>query len=85
MTHQNRARGQAVKTNLLGDSISELQFERVTIKPKGSMLGTPHSRGTKEYFTCAYGHMLVFVESQSYLLEKEDVFSLSWRVQTLIS
>lgn len=75
LKHQVRAKGQAVKTTLLPDPIPGLQFERVTLKPKGLMPGTPHSKGTKEYFTCIHGRISIFVEGQNYPLNQGDVLA----------
>ncbi|MBY0292850.1 MAG: helix-turn-helix domain-containing protein [Alphaproteobacteria bacterium] len=75
LKHQRRSQGQAIKVSLLPDPIPGLQFERITLKPKGLMLGTPHSKGTKEYFTCTQGCISIFVEGEDYTLNKGDVLA----------
>lgn len=75
LKHHKRTHGQATKVTLLPDSVPGLQFERVTLIPQGLMVGTPHSKGTKEYFTCTQGCVSVFVDGQDYILEKGDVLA----------
>lgn len=70
-----RARGQAAVVTLLPDPIPGLQFERLNLNPSSIMLGIPHSKGTKEYFTCTMGRISISVEGQDYILETGDVLA----------
>lgn len=74
---QTRARGQALIMTLLPDPIPGLQFERLTLRPEALMVGVPHSKGTKEYFTCIAGCIAVSVEGQEYRVNTGDVLAFS--------
>lgn len=75
LKRQIRARGQAEIVTLLPDPIPGLQFERLNLNPSALILGVPHSKGTKEYFTCTFGQIAVSVEGQEYVLNKGDVLA----------
>lgn len=66
---------------LLPDPVSGLQFERMTLEPSTTMIGIPHSQGTKEYFTCTKGKIEVRVGKDVFEVEEGDVISFpgSWR------
>jgi XRE family transcriptional regulator, regulator of sulfur utilization len=75
LKRQVRARGSAVKVTLLPDPVPGLQFERLNLQPQALMVGTPHSKGTKEYFTCTQGQITLFVDGQDYTLATGDVLA----------
>lgn len=75
LKHQTRSQGNAIKFTLLPDSHSGLQFERLDLKPEGILVGTPHSKGTREYFTCIQGAISIFVDGQEFTLENGDVLA----------
>lgn len=75
LTSEVRARGEALKIKLLPDSVSGHQFEQLNLKPRGIMIGTPHSKGTKEYFTCVHGTIGIFVEGEEFILQCGDVLA----------
>jgi transcriptional regulator with XRE-family HTH domain len=75
LKRQVRARGQAEVLTLLPDPIPGLQFERLNLHPTTLILGVPHSKGTKEYFTCTLGKIAVSVEGQEYVLYEGDVLA----------
>lgn len=75
LKRQSRKGGEAEKITLLPDPIPGLQFERISLKPQVLMIGTPHSKGTKEYFTCIQGRMALFIEGQEFILEVGDVLA----------
>jgi len=62
LKQQVRAQNTAVKVILLPDPVPGLQFERLDLQPQALMIGTPHSKGTREYFTCTLGRMVIFVD-----------------------
>ena len=72
---QTRARGQALIMTLLPDPIPGLQFERLALRSEALMVGVPHSKGTKEYFTCTVGCIAVSVEGQEYRVNTGDVLA----------
>lgn len=70
--HQ-RSQGQVNKVELLPKPIPDLQFERLEFQQYALLVGTPHSKGTREYFTCIKGRISVTVEGDTYVLEMGDV------------
>ncbi len=60
---------------LLPDPIPGLQFERLKLEPKTTLIGIPHSSGTKEYFTCTKGRIEVRVGGENFTLTEGDVIS----------
>lgn len=66
---------------LLPDPIPGLQFERLKLEPKATLIGIPHSPGTKEYFTCTKGRIEIRVGSEIFSLSEGDIVSFpgSWR------
>lgn len=70
--HQ-RSQGQVNKVELLPKPIPGLQFERLEFQYHALLVGTPHSKGTQEYFTCIKGRISVTVEGEKYVLSAGDV------------
>jgi len=70
--HQ-RSQGQVNKVELLPKPIPGLQFERLEFQHHALLVGTPHSKGTQEYFTCIKGRISVTVEGDTYVLDRGDV------------
>jgi quercetin dioxygenase-like cupin family protein len=48
-------RGAAVVRPLVPEAIPGLDITRMQLEPGGSMQGTPHTPGTREYLTCETG------------------------------
>lgn len=72
--HQ-RSQGQVNKVELLPRPIPGLQFERLEFRNFAMLVGTPHSKGTREYFTCTKGRISVTVEGDIYSLDTGDVLA----------
>ncbi|MBY0502094.1 MAG: helix-turn-helix domain-containing protein [Alphaproteobacteria bacterium] len=70
-----RSQGQVKKVELLPRPIPGLQFERLEFQNYALLVGTPHSKGTREYFTCTKGRISVTVEGDSYSLDEGDVMA----------
>jgi transcriptional regulator with XRE-family HTH domain len=75
LKRQARARGHAEIITLLPDPIPGLQFERLHLRPSTLLLGIPHKKGTKEYFTCTYGRIAVSVDGNEYIVQAGDVLT----------
>lgn len=71
----SRSQGKVSKVELLPRPIPGLQFERLEFKAYVLLMGTPHSKGTREYFTCTNGHISVNVEGHEYSLKEGDVLA----------
>jgi transcriptional regulator with XRE-family HTH domain len=72
--HQ-RSQGKVCKVELLPRPIPGLQFERLELQAYALLVGTPHSKGTREYFTCTQGRIAVVIEGNEYILETGDVLA----------
>ena len=72
---QTRSQGKATKIELLPKPVPGLQFERLELKAHALLIGTPHSKGTREYFTCTKGSIMVRVEGDEYVLLEGDVLA----------
>lgn len=72
--HQ-RAQGKVNKVELLPRPIPGLQFERLELQAYALLIGTPHTKGTREYFTCIKGRIAVIIEGSEYFLEEGDVLA----------
>ena len=72
--HQ-RAQGKVNKVELLPRPIPGLQFERLELQAYALLIGTPHSKGTREYFTCTKGKIEVMIEGNGYILAEGDVLA----------
>lgn len=72
--HQ-RAQGKVNKVELLPRPIPGLQFERLELQAFALLIGTPHSKGTREYFTCTKGRIVVIIEGGEYILKEGDVLA----------
>jgi len=70
-----RSQGKVNKVELLPRPIPGLQFERLELEAYALLIGTPHSKGTREYFTCTKGRIAVIVEGDDYSLEGGDVLA----------
>jgi quercetin dioxygenase-like cupin family protein len=52
-----------------------MQMERIELESASIMRGIPHSLGTREYFTCIQGEVIVAVEGESYTVMENDVLA----------
>lgn len=72
--HQ-RAQGKVNKVELLPRPIPGLQFERLELQAYALLIGTPHSKGTREYFTSTKGRIAVIIEGSEFILDEGDVLA----------
>lgn len=72
---QRRSQGPIYKTELLPRHIPGLQIERLEFPNHALLVGTPHSKGAHEYFTCIKGHISITVEGEIYDLAIGDVLA----------
>jgi transcriptional regulator with XRE-family HTH domain len=69
---QVKKRGAAKVRALIPESIPGLDIVRMEIAPGGSMSGTPHTSGTREYLTCESGAVDLVVAGELYNLTPGD-------------
>lgn len=75
LRQQTRSQGKATKVELLPKPVPGLQFERIELQGHALLVGTPHSKGTREFFTCTKGQVMVRVEGDEYVLDEGDVLA----------
>lgn len=68
-----RRRGDVQIRRLLPEALPGLEIERMQFPPKGSMVGVPHTPGTREYLTVEQGAIELRVGGESYRLAEGDV------------
>lgn len=68
-----RRRGAVQIRRLLPEALPGLEIERMSFPPKSSMVGVPHTPGTREYLTVEQGVVDLRVSGESYRVEAGDV------------
>lgn len=67
-----KRRGGALVRKLVPESIPGLDIVRMELSAGGSMAGTPHTPGTREYLTCERGVVELVVAGELYRLSPGD-------------
>ncbi|MGH0030354.1 MAG: helix-turn-helix domain-containing protein [Myxococcota bacterium] len=67
-----RKRGGAKVRPLVPESLPGLDITRMELAPGGSMQGTPHTPGTREYLTCESGVVELAAAGEVHRLEAGD-------------
>lgn len=70
-----RSRRGVTLRKLLPDPIRATEMDELILEPDSIMKGSPHTKGTKEYFACLQGRISVGVLGEIWHLEKGDVLS----------
>ncbi|MDB4975570.1 MAG: DNA-binding protein [Myxococcaceae bacterium] len=68
-----RRRGEVQIRRLLPEALPGLEIERMTFPAKATMVGVPHTPGTREYLTVEQGALELRVGGESYRLAEGDV------------
>ncbi|MCA9697005.1 MAG: helix-turn-helix transcriptional regulator [Myxococcales bacterium] len=68
-----RRRGAVTVRKLLPEALRGLDIERLELPAGASMVGVPHTIGTREYLTCERGTIELTVHGRSFRLEAGDV------------
>ena len=58
---------------LLPEPIAGLEIARFTLDPGGTLVGLPHTAGTREYLTCEQGRIELVASGESWQLESGQV------------
>ena len=69
----SRRRDRVEIRKLLPEPIPGLDIERLSIPPGATMIGIPHTRGTREYLTCETGIIHLTASGEQWTLEAGDV------------
>ncbi len=70
---QVRKRGAVVIRKLLPEALRGLDIERMELPAGASMVGVPHTQGTREYLTCESGTIELTVTGRKFELAPGDV------------
>ncbi len=70
-----RSKNGVLLRKLLPDKIRATEMDEISLDADATMTGSPHVEGTREYFTCTGGQILVGVLGQTYLLHKGDLLA----------
>ena len=70
---RTRKQGDGTIRQLLPDPIPGMVIDRMEIPPRGRIPGVPHMPGTREYFTCEKGQVVLAVAGQQWRLAPGDV------------
>jgi len=68
-----RMRGPVRVRKLLPDPIPGMEIDRIELPPRASMVGVPHTPGTREYLTSESGEIVLIASGEEYKLEPGDV------------
>jgi transcriptional regulator with XRE-family HTH domain len=68
-----KLRGSAKLQKLLPDAIPGMEMDRMDLPPKSTLVGVPHTPGTREYLTCERGSIVLVVAGERWELAHGDV------------
>ena len=60
---------------ILPDKLRATEIDEITLDVGAVLTGSPHIEGTREYFTCIKGEVMIGVLGEKYNLQKGDVLS----------
>ena len=70
---RTRRRGAVTVRDLLPETLPGVQIERIELPAGGSLVGVPHTPGTREYLTCERGRIELATSGHVYTLGAGDV------------
>ena len=76
---QTKGRGVTLRP-LVPEPVPEEMLTVMDFEPRGSMRGTPHLPGTREFFTCLSGRVTIFVAGDRHELAEGDVLAFPGNV-----
>ena len=68
-----RRQGDGAVRDLLPDPVPGMLIDRMEIPPRGRIPGVPHMPGTREYFTCESGEVVLAVGGEQWRIGPGDV------------
>ena len=71
---RSKGRGVSIRP-LLPEPVPDAMVEVMEFEPGGAMGGTPHLPGTREFFTCQTGEVVLMVAGDRYPLSPGDVLA----------
>jgi transcriptional regulator with XRE-family HTH domain len=68
-----KLRGTAKLHKLLPDAIPGMEIDRMELPPRATLVGVPHTPGTREYLTCERGGIVLVAAGERWELGQGDV------------
>jgi transcriptional regulator with XRE-family HTH domain len=68
-----RQRGEVEVRSLLPDPLPGMLIERMELPPRTTLIGVPHTAGTREYLTCERGSLTLTASGERWNLATGDV------------
>jgi XRE family transcriptional regulator, regulator of sulfur utilization len=72
-TLPEKLRGTAKLQKLLPDAIPGMEMDRMELPPRSTLVGVPHTPGTREYLTCERGQIVLVAAGERWELAHGDV------------
>ncbi len=72
-TLPEKQRGDAKLRKLLPDAIPGMEMDRMELPPRSTLVGVPHTAGTREYLTCESGQIVLVVAGERWDVAPGDV------------
>lgn len=69
--------GGAVVRKLLPDAIPGMEIDRIALPARSTMVGVPHTPGTREYLACETGRIVLAAAGEQWTLEAGDVVAFN--------
>jgi len=67
--------GSVAVRRLLPDAIPGMEMDRIEIPPRATLIGIPHTPGTREYLTCETGEITLRAAGEAWRLKPGDVLA----------
>jgi len=67
--------GNVTVRKLLPDAIPGMEMDRIEIPPGSTLVGIPHTPGTREYLTCEAGEITLRAAGEAWCLRPGDVLA----------
>lgn len=74
-----KGRGVSIRS-LVPEPVPQEMLTVMDFAPGGAMRGTPHLPGTREFFTCLAGHVIIYVAGERHDLAPGDVLAFPGNV-----
>ena len=68
-----KLRGVAKLQKLLPDAVPGMEMDRMELPPRSTLVGVPHTPGTREYLTCERGQIVLVAAGERWELSHGDV------------
>lgn len=79
LTAQKKGRGITTRS-LVPEPVPDQMLDVMHFAPAAVMGGTPHLPGTREYFTCLEGEVIIVVAGDKYVLREDEVLAFPGNV-----